>query len=295
MRLMIFGAGNYGSKYIQKYVGNNQIVAFVDNYNEIGYKFGHEIIKPEQMINYEYDKVIICLADKTSNDVAIIESVYNQLIENNVPIEKIMLQNFQSFEMALYSPRTKFAEDIAKDLKNVNGAVAECGVFRGNFAGVLNSNFEDKKLYLFDTFSGFDDKDINEEKNDKADEWLSNGAKEMFTIGSEILSLLRCPYKQNVEIRKGFVPETFVGLEDEKFCFVNLDMDLYQPTVKAPNFFYERLEYDGMILLHDYFHPKLPGIKQAVDEFIASQPLYSVKTFPIGDGISMGLIKTKIN
>lgn len=44
-----------------------------------------------------------------------------------------------------------------------------------------------------------------------------------------------------VEARKGRVPETFVGLETERFAFVLLDMDVYPPTRDALRFFYPRL------------------------------------------------------
>jgi O-methyltransferase len=43
---------------------------------------------------------------------------------------------------------------------NVKGNVAELGVFRGDFAKHINVAFPDRKLYLFDTFDGFNEKDI---------------------------------------------------------------------------------------------------------------------------------------
>lgn len=294
MRLIVFGAGDFGIKFIKEYAGKNEIVAIVDNYCNDCFKMGHKILKPNAILDLEYDKLVICLADETVKDVARVKAVYEQLFNLGIPIEKIMLQNFKSYEVDNFRPRTKFAEVVASELKNVNGAVAECGVLRGNFAGILNLHFNDRKLYLFDTFEGFDEQDIEAEKNAEAQEWLFEfGAKEIYANGSEILALLRCPYKENVEIRKGYVPNTFEGLENVKFCFVNLDMDLYQPTINALDFFYDKLEANGMILLHDYFQPKLPGIKQAVDEFVSSKPKSSFRTFPIGDGISIGLIKVK--
>jgi O-methyltransferase len=46
---------------------------------------------------------------------------------------------------------------------NIEGNVAELGVFRGDFAKFINISFPDRKLYLFDTFEGFDEKDIEAE------------------------------------------------------------------------------------------------------------------------------------
>jgi hypothetical protein len=45
----------------------------------------------------------------------------------------------------------------------VPGAVAELGVYRGEFAKLINTLFPTKKLYLFDTFTGFHQKDIDHE------------------------------------------------------------------------------------------------------------------------------------
>ena len=40
--------------------------------------------------------------------------------------------------------------------RGVPGALAELGTYRGDFAWQLNDRFPDRKLYLFDTFEGFD-------------------------------------------------------------------------------------------------------------------------------------------
>jgi O-methyltransferase len=48
-------------------------------------------------------------------------------------------------------------EIVKKDLK---GNVAELGVYKGKFARYLNHFFPDRKLYLFDTFEGFDNRDV---------------------------------------------------------------------------------------------------------------------------------------
>ena len=45
---------------------------------------------------------------------------------------------------------------------------------------------------------------------------------------------------------------------------------------------------NGVILVHDYFNDRFPNVKQAVDEFAAEA---QAKTLPIGDGISIALIR----
>jgi O-methyltransferase len=61
-----------------------------------------------------------------------------------------------------YSSLELAALEIKK--RGITGAVAELGVFRGDFAARINSVFPERKLYLFDTFAGFDERDIAREK-----------------------------------------------------------------------------------------------------------------------------------
>src|SRR5947199_351434 len=55
--------------------------------------------------------------------------------------------------------------EIAK--KNLEGNIAELGVYKGKFARYLNQYFPDRLLYLFDTFEGFDSRDILREKQNE--------------------------------------------------------------------------------------------------------------------------------
>ena len=57
---------------------------------------------------------------------------------------------------------------------NIEGELAELGVFRGYFSKYINASFPDRKLYLFDIFEGFDEKDINADIKNKytSEEWF---------------------------------------------------------------------------------------------------------------------------
>ena len=87
-------------------------------------------------------------------------------------------------------------------------------------------------------------------------------------------------------IRKGYIPDTLVGLESEHFAFVHLDMDLYQPQLVALRFFAPRMSFGGVIQIHDYFFVELPGVRQAVDEFAEE---YKFVRIPTGDEYTVAL------
>jgi O-methyltransferase len=69
-------------------------------------------------------------------------------------------------------------------------------------------------------------------------------AKKAFLGTNENFVLSKMPHPQKCVIKKGYFPETAQGL-NETFCFVNLDMDLYQPTIEGLRFFYSRMTGGG--------------------------------------------------
>lgn len=172
------------------------------------------------------------------------------------------------------------SDDIYRN--DIQGNIAEAGVYRGDFAQYMNILFPDRKMYLFDSFEGFNKTDASEQKDSKQQysEWI-NGLKDT-TVE---LVMEKMKWKENVVLKKGFVPDTFEGVEDT-FCFVNLDMDLYLPTKEALNFFWPRMERGGYIFVHDFL--AWDGIETAVLEFCKEQKAGYVR---LADKASVALVK----
>lgn len=82
------------------------------------------------------------------------------------------------------------------------------------------------------------------------------------------LTLVKSFLGNNTIIRQGYFPDSIV-MEDmeNKYAFVSLDCDLYNPTLAGLKFFYPRLSADGMIFCHDYSSGNWEGVKKAVDMF----------------------------
>ncbi|MDR1399313.1 MAG: TylF/MycF family methyltransferase [Treponema sp.] len=158
--------------------------------------------------------------------------------------------------------------------KNIGGSVAELGVYRGDFAKIINVAFPDRKLYLFDTFEGFDKRDINVELKNN----YSTGKQDFSKTNVELV-LNKMKNRQNCIVRKGFFPETAEGIGDT-FSFVSIDCDLYEPMKKGLYFFYERLNNGGYIMLHDYNNKGYNGVKAALREFSKEK---KVPYFPVCD------------
>ena len=147
--------------------------------------------------------------------------------------------------------------------QKIEGAVAELGVFRGFNASVMNHFFPDRRLYLFDTFEGLDPRDL------EADERLGYNTSHYleFTDTNIELVMSKMSHKENIIVRKGWFPDSAVGLEDERFCFVFLDANLYQPTYEGLHWFYPRLANGGYIVVDLFNWVDYPGAKKAVHEF----------------------------
>src|SRR5690242_2545887 len=66
------------------------------------------------------------------------------------------------FSIATDYVRNGVVELICQEIKQncVPGEVAELGVYQGDFAALLNAHLPDREIHLFDTFEGFDSRDV---------------------------------------------------------------------------------------------------------------------------------------
>jgi len=124
---------------------------------------------------------------------------------------------------------------------------------------------ENKKLHLFDTFEGLP------ELSDKDTHFgMKYWKKNQFNDTSvESVKNYLSKY-ENVFFYKGEFPSTSDPVENTKFSFVHLDVDLYQSTLDCLTFFYPRLVQGGIILTHDY-HTN--GVRSAFDEFFRDKKI----------------------
>ena len=151
----------------------------------------------------------------------------------------------------------------------VEGNVAEFGVYRGAFSKEINKYFNDRILYLFDTFEGFCHKQLKNEVENRFMAELDSGTD--YCVVDDYNNILQdFRYPENCIIKKGYFPDTTIGIEDT-FCFVSIDVDIYASTKAGLEFFWPRMEPNGIIMVHDYNYTETLGVKKAVDEFVSNQ------------------------
>ena len=134
-------------------------------------------------------------------------------------------------------------EEIKKN--NIDGELAELGVYRGDFCKYMNKEFPKRKLYLFDTFNGFVDSDIEVDvkSNFTEKQWFNDVKNFENTSVNFVVSKMK--YPNNCVVRKGYFPNTIPEYEIT-YSLVSIDCDLYLPILEGLRYFYPRMNVGGM-------------------------------------------------
>jgi O-methyltransferase len=141
--------------------------------------------------------------------------------------------------------------------KDISGDIAEIGVYRGGSAFEMCKLIPEKKMHLYDTFTGVvkSEKGVDVHGNgDFADTSLENV--------KELLKSFNCDF--NV----GIFPDTFIVSEGTKFSFVHSDTDTYFGTRETLKVFEKRMSAGGKIIFDDYKWVACPGVEKAISEFL---------------------------
>jgi len=209
------------------------------------------------------------------------------LVENDALILKDEFSG-KEYQTDYFRYRTfeLMANEIIKN--NVEGNVAEVGVFQGTFSKMINAKFPDKKLYLFDTFESFDRDEFNDEleKGRCPDTFL-----EVFKNTSADRVLADMKYPNNCIVRKGFFPDTAAGLEDERYAFASIDVDFEKSMLEGLRYFYPRLNKGGALFVHDYNNRFLEGVKKAVETYEQETGIVLPKVPLADEGGTLAVVK----
>ena len=148
--------------------------------------------------------------------------------------------------------------------ENIIGNVAEVGVYKGNTAFLLAKYAQDVRInstcYLFDTFEGFDQRDIYGHD--------SNLNENLFRDTSIEYVKHVLDNNNNVVYVKGYFPHSLTQVgEINSFSLVHIDCDLQKPITDSLNYFYPRLKKGGFLIMHDHSSLYWEGAKYAIDSF----------------------------
>ena len=165
--------------------------------------------------------------------------------------------------------------EIAQGQLSVPGDFVELGCYKGDTSLLLADILKetDKKLYIYDSFEGLPEKTGEDES--AAGENFRGG--ELYVTKREVKErFLRANLPVPV-IKKAWFNE--LGDEDlpNKIAFAFLDGDFYESIRDSLKLIENKMMNGGIIIVHDYNNPALPGVAKAVDEWVKGKKLKITK------------------
>jgi hypothetical protein len=168
----------------------------------------------------------------------------------------------------------------------IEGAVVECGVWRGGSMMAVartlsNLKAAERDLYLFDTFDGMTEPGPYDvaftgetatgllEKTDRTETdmvWCYAPQERV----AEALALTMYP-KGLVHLIPGRVEHTLLTAAPQHIALLRLDTDWYESTRHEMEILFPRLCRGGVLIIDDYGHWQ--GARRAVDEYVKSHRL----------------------
>ena len=182
---------------------------------------------------------------------------------------------------SLRSAERRFTvRELVRSLAAVPGDTAECGVYEGATSYFICRERGRGPHHAFDSFAGLSpprEEDLPEHSDARV--WQAGEL-----AAAEAAARKHLAEFSDVRFYEGWIPERFPEVADRRFCFVHIDVDLYQPTRDSLEFFYSRVSPGGMLVCDDYGFVNCPGAKHACDEFVARVPERLIH-LPTGQGL----------
>lgn len=267
MKILLFGCGQGGQMAAKWLPASTKLLAFSDNDPQKWGNFlsGVPVIAPAEIPKHEPDLVLIAIRNADAARLVqtqLVDLGYRGAVRTLAFFRDIMDLRLAQFRL--------LAEEIRR-LK-LPGAVAELGVYRGDFAAEINRLFPERTLYLFDTFAGFTQQDLDAEP---ARNQAGQAAVGDFGDTDPRLVLSRLPHPQQAVLCPGRFPDTLPP-DLPPLAFVSLDPDLYEPTRQGLRAFWPHLVPGGILLIHDYNSAQFSGPHRAVREFCDTEYLLPI-------------------
>ena len=261
--VVLFGAGQVGAMISRLMGSAYRIACFADNYEgKWGTALaGIPVVSPQESLRYDPDCVCLCVLDGERAG-----QMEAQLRELGFEGELLRPDALKIFDARAATMRL-LAEQIHEE--KIPGDAAELGVFRGDFAALINAAFPDRTIHLFDTFEGFPARDVEIEQA----QGLSRAKTGDFKDTAMEMVEKRLPCPERAVFHKGYFPDSFDGCTEMTFAFVSVDADLYAPTAAALPLFFDRLSPGGVLLIHDVNSTQFSGAGKAVWEFCTERGL----------------------
>ena len=193
-------------------------------------------------------------------------------------------------------------QELKKTLNNnVPGDVVEFGCYKADTSVLCQKLLESmghggafqpenqapstsqKTLWLYDSFEGLPAK--TREDNSAAGDAFQAG--ELLVTKREVIEKFKKMGLKLPKIKKAFFDNLDIIYDiPEKISYAFLDGDLYQSIKTSLRLVTDKMSQGGVIIVHDYNNPELPGSARAVDEWLKDhQP--KVASFRVAETLAI--------
>ncbi|MEM5494316.1 TylF/MycF/NovP-related O-methyltransferase [Hoeflea sp. AS16] len=213
----------------------------------------------------------------------------------------------------VYASRRSFIRQLAhyelfKMTVDLPGHYVDFGVYFGRsyftwhkFLETLTPTATHKKVFGFDTFGGFPELSQKDGDEDTSVDKRTGGLSSSSFL-DEFRLLLELHNEDSViPANRGSIiignivetlPEWLKTNSEARFCLINIDVDIYEPTYAILEHCWDRLVPGGVLILDEYATSKWPGETKAWDEFSATRnESLPIKRFPFANAPGGYVIK----
>ncbi|TWO99254.1 hypothetical protein EUA79_01010 [TM7 phylum sp. oral taxon 351] len=193
-------------------------------------------------------------------------------------------------------------QELTKTLThNIPGDVVEFGCYKADTSvlyqkllesmghgGIFQSekhtpSTNQKMLWLYDSFEGLPAK--TREDNSAAGDAFQAG--ELLVTKREVIEKFKKMGLKLPKIKKAFFDDLDIIYDiPEKISYAFLDGDLYQSIKTSLHLVTDKMSQGGVIIVHDYNNPELPGSARAVDEWLKSHQA-KVASFRVAETLAI--------
>ena len=193
-------------------------------------------------------------------------------------------------------------QELTKTLKhNIPGDVVEFGCYKADTSVLYQKLLESmgygspiqsenhaaqtsqKTLWLYDSFEGLPAK--TREDNSAAGDAFQAG--ELLVTKREVIEKFKKMGLKLPKIKKAFFDNLDIIYDiPEKISYAFLDGDLYQSIKTSLRLVTDKMSQGGVIIVHDYNNPELPGSARAVDEWLKSHQV-KVASFRVAETLAI--------
>ena len=142
-------------------------------------------------------------------------------------------------------------------MSEVEGDVVECGVWRGGFSIFLSYVFQDKNIWVCDSYEGFQPLETAKHQYGRerhTPQYTHNAVGPLGISLEEVQSyfeLYGLGDEERIKFVKGFVKDSLPTSGIEKVALLRIDVDAYSATLETLEELYDKVQPGGYIIFDD--------------------------------------------